>query len=52
MMTTEEFKEQLFDVINESDEILIRDVKVDEGLGDIVVTVFDGSEFIVSCARR
>lgn len=52
MMTTEEFKEHLFDVINEANEILIRDVKVDEELGDIVVTVFDGSEFAVGCERK
>lgn len=52
MMTTEEFKDHLFDVINESDEILIRDVKVDEALGELVVTVFDGSEFVVSCERK
>lgn len=52
MMTTEEFKEHLFDVINEANEILIRDVKVDEELRDIVVTVFDGSEFAVGCERK
>lgn len=52
MMATEEFKDHLFDVINESNEILIQDVKVDGVLEEIVVTVFDGSEFVVRCERR
>lgn len=49
MMTEQEFKDHLFDVINESDEMLLQNVKVDETLGEIVVTVFDGSEFVVRC---
>lgn len=52
MMTVEEFKEHLFDVINESNELLIEDIEADPTSNDIVVTVFDGSEFIVRCERR
>lgn len=49
IMTEQEFKDHLFDVLNESDEILLQNVKVDETLGELVVTVFDGSEFVVKC---
>lgn len=49
VMTKQEFKNYLFEVINESDEMLLQNVKVDETLGEIVVTVFDGSEFVVRC---
>lgn len=52
MMSIEEFSNHLFDVINETNEILIQDVKVDEEMGNIEVTVFDGSVFVVNCEKR
>lgn len=52
MIGTTEFKEYLFDVINESNEPVFREVKVDEESGEIVVEVFDGSEFVVRCERK
>lgn len=52
MIGTTEFKEYLFDVINESIEPVFREVKVDEESGEIVVEVFDGSEFVVRCERK
>ncbi|MCI8370796.1 MAG: hypothetical protein HFI75_00075 [Lachnospiraceae bacterium] len=51
VLTEQEFKDHLFNVINESDEILLQNVRVDEKLGEIVITVLDGSEFVVRCER-
>ena len=52
IMTIEEFKDHLFDVINESHEILVQDIKVDEITGDIIVTLFNKNEFVVKCEKR
>lgn len=51
-MTLEEFKDHLFDVINESHEILIQDIKVEETTGNIIVTLFNKNEFVVKCEKR
>lgn len=51
-MSIEEFRDHLFDIINETNEILVRDVKVDEEMGNIEVTVLDGSAFVVNCEKR
>lgn len=50
-MTKEEFRERLFDVINESDEIFIKDIKFDPSNGQLQVSVGDGSTFIILCKK-
>lgn len=48
-MKLEEFEERIFDVINESDEICISDLKIFDKKGGLAVTVADGSRFVVKC---
>lgn len=51
-MTKEEFRERLFDVINESDEIFIKDIEFNPSNGQLQVSVGDGSTFIVLCKKN
>lgn len=48
-MTKQEFRERLFDVINESDEIFIEDIEFDPINGQLHVAVGDGSKFVIIC---
>lgn len=51
-MTKEEFRERLFDVINESDEIFIKDIEFNPSNGQLHVSVGDGSTFIILCQEN
>ena len=48
-MTRQEFEERIFDVINESEEICIRDVKIFDETGGLSVIVEDGTRFVLRC---
>lgn len=48
-MTVQEFEERLFDVLNESDELPIDDLRIFSRDGGLTVTVGDGSRFVLKC---
>lgn len=51
-MTLEEFKDRIFDMINESNTIMICDLEVEKESRDIFVFLQDGSQFAVRCEEK
>ena len=48
-MTLDYFKDSLFDLLNESEQIDAVDIETDDAAGIFVVTTADGSRFSVQC---
>lgn len=51
-MTDKEFRERLFDVINESEEIFIRDIEFIPEKEKLYVSVGDGTHFVITCSQQ
>lgn len=47
-MTHEEFKDRLFDVLNETDLLPIADIETNDRENILKVVLTDGTEFIIS----
>lgn len=45
------FKDKLFDILNETDELDIFDLRADDRSGLLTVTVADGGVFVLECRR-
>lgn len=45
------FKDKLFDVLNESDELDLSDITADDGRSLFAVTTADGSVFELQCRK-
>lgn len=48
-MTLDFFKDSLFDLLNESDQIDAAEIEADDAAGTFLVTAADGSRFFVLC---
>lgn len=46
------FKDKLFDVLNESDELDLSDISADDRRDSFTLTTADGSVFELLCQRR
>lgn len=43
------FKDKLFDILNETDELDISDISTDDRNNRFTIYIADGSAFIISC---
>lgn len=50
-MRLDDFREQLFDALNESDLLELADIETDWSNSHFLLTMKDGSVFQVACAR-
>ncbi len=46
------FKDTLFDLLNESDELDLADIEADDAQNLFIVSTTDGSVFEVTCQKR
>ncbi len=46
-MTKNEFKDRLFDVLNETNNIPIKDIKTDDRNNNFVIFLDDGTKFLI-----
>ncbi len=51
-MTLNQFKDTLFDVLNESEELDLADLQADDENNTFCVTTRDGSRFPLACQRN
>jgi hypothetical protein len=51
-MTLNEFKDALFDVLNESDEWCLRDIQADEQRNCFYVSIEEGTWFVIEYRER
>lgn len=49
-MELNEYKDRLFDVINETDNLLITDIMVNNSENTMKILLDDHSDFIISCS--
>lgn len=49
-MELNEYKDRLFDIINETDNLLITDIMVNDSENTMKILLDDHSDFIISCS--
>ncbi len=51
-MELNEFKDRLFDLINDTDNLPIQDISVKDKENQIIIYLTDGTCFTVTCKKR
>ena len=46
-MSKDEFKDRIFDVLNETDHIPIEDIEADDRNSSLIICLQDGSRFLI-----
>lgn len=49
-MTLNDFKDCLFNVLNDTDELPIADIEVEDGKNSMKIVMEDGSQFLITSA--